>query len=451
MNMTQGGIFNGPTALGFVGTGSGVACEPSNTALVRKVQAYLKDNGAPNLKVDGSWQGCTASAFKKIFGRPYVTADDIYKMTGETCKSANTFLGGVIPAFTLSSINVCNDGSDGVAAGGGGTVGAPPQQCPAGQNWSALVQTCVPDPFNLLGPGGGAATPQAQQCPSGQVWNEMLKTCLPGLPGQTNGGGGGVVAPPSECPAGTYKNPLDPTQCLGPGGVTPATECPQGMSKVGGQCVAGPGGDLVSGIMGTIGNLLGGGAGQPGTTQPGQPAPGAGLNELIAGVTGAIGNLFGAGAGAGGCAPGLTFNPVTGQCVGPGGVSVPPGWTTPTTPGTVPGESPWGTMGYVLAGLLGIGAVAGLTYGVYYFSTKDEFDDLTDEEKLLIDTAAAEDWRGAQFEAMGGDDSYSYVANRRHRRRRKGKKSRRRGWRRRRRVTRRRRKSSRRRRRWSRR
>lgn len=437
--MNQGGIFSGPTALGLVASGSGVACNPTNKAIVKKVQSYLKANGAPMLKVDGVWQGCTASAFRRVFGRIYVTADDIFKMTNETCKSADTVWGGILPSWSFSSVNVCNDGSDGVPAGGNGGGGtAPTQECPAGQCWNDLARTCVPDPFGLLCPQGSTSTPpstQQTQCPQGQAWNEMLKTCLPSfIPpgGGGGGGGGGAVAPPSECPSGTVKNPLDPSQCIGATGITSPTECPAGTSKVMGQCVAtGGGGDIFTGITGAITNLLGGGApsgGQPGGQPGATPGATPGVSDLITGITGAISNIFGVGAGAGGCAPGMVLNPTSGQCVGPGGVSVPPGWTNPATPGAVPGgetKSPWGTMGYVIAGVLGIGAAA----AIGWYVTRDPAVAIDDDDDDLEDYLLAEELLQQQGEKESGygDTSYGgYYANRGRRRRRKGKKSRRR-------------------------
>lgn len=372
----NGGIFSGPNALGLSDSSSGVTCNPDNPTLVKKVQTFLKTNGAPNLKVDGVWQGCTASAFRNYTGRPYVTSDDIYKMTGDTCKSADTLLGGIIPAFTLSAINVCNDGSDGVPTGGGGGGGtAPQQQCAEGQVWNDLLRTCIADPFGWLGGGGGGTTtPPQQQCPQGQVWNDLVKQCLPdmgnlSLPVQLPG-----TSAPSECPSGTVKLP-DGT-CLGAGGVSKPTECPQGTSKIGGQCVSVPGGGgttsgggILDTVTSAITSILGGA--QP--TQPGQPSQPAGsgvpgINDLITGATGVLSNLLGLAKGSATCAPGMVLDPTSGQCIGPGGTSVPPGWTNPEV-SPASGESPWGAMHYAIAGVVAIGAAAA---GYMIYKSKHE-------------------------------------------------------------------------------
>jgi len=417
--MKQGGIFSAPNALGIVDSGSGVACNATNTSLVREVQAYLKANGAPLLKIDGVWQGCTASAFRKVFGRAYVTSDDIYKMTGKTCKSADTLPGGVLPWFTIGSINVCNDGSDGVPTGQGTGQGtAPVQECPAGQCWNDVLRTCVPDPFGLLCPkgqgNGTTPTTQQTQCPQGQVWNEMLKMCVPDLFGQGQGQGQAQLPPvgaKKECPSGTWQNPANPDQCIGATGIT-AKVCPSGTTDVMGSCIP-TGGDIVGNLLGT---LFGGGGQQPGTQPGSQPAT-PGVADLIGGITAAISSIFGAGSAAGGCAPGLVFNPATGQCVGPNGVSVPPGWTNPATP---PAEtsSPWGTMGYVIAGVLGIGAAAAIGW---YVTRPKDVAMLDDDEEDLEDFLLAQELLLQEGGDEGGYetyDAYGYAANRRRRSRR---------------------------------
>ena len=244
--------------------------------------------------------------------------------------------------------------------------------------------------------------------------------------------------------------------------------------KVGGQCVTdatqGQGQGLLTGLTDLLGGLFGGKT-QPGTPgTPGQPGqmPAGGLDQIIAGIGGALTGIFGGLSESKGCAPGLTYNPLNGQCVGPGGVSVPPGFTNPNTqqPPAGGAASPWGTWGPVIAGVLGIGVIATVGYFGYKAISQPKFpmpmedDSMSELDDFLAGLSMAEsavsDMEGIGDEMFDLDEPYpAYAANRRRRRRRrKSRRGRGRSWRSRRRSTRRRRgwgRRGRRRRRWSRR
>lgn len=422
-HMNRGGIFSGPNALGNVGLGAvGTSCQPDNSALIMKVQTYLKKT-CPNLHVDGMWQGCTASAFRNATGRPYVTCEDIKNMTGQDCSSDDCTFGGILPAFSFASLNQCTDQSDG-CAGGSGSGGQYEQKCPAGQVWNALLQTCVPD---IFGTNKEQPTTQQTTCPTGQTWNDLLKTCVPDLstmPGTQQ---------PDQCPSGSIKNPLD-GKCYGQGGMgTQPTECPSGMTKlpIVGTCVALPGGgggggastsDPVGGLINAIQGMFGGGQQQ--TTPGGQPvAPGG---NLIGDLFATINQMLGGGVQ---CPPGSVYNPGTKGCTSAAGPVVPVG--TQAQP-----ASPFGTSTYVIGGILLLGALGG---GYYLWKRShadddmpmDEYDPMTDP--LLLGLGGIEnDPLGSPYGSSsygmspyGGGFGYAYPNRRRGRKSRR--RSRRRG------------------------
>lgn len=426
--MTGAGIFKGPTALGTALGAVGASCTADNVALIKQIQSYLKTHGAPNLKVDGQWQGCTASAFRKVFGRPYVTNDDIKLMTGQSC-SSDDLIGNISLAYTIPGINTCTDGSDGVSVPGGGAT--PTQECPAGQVWNDFLKTCVID---IFGQNKTDPTAQQQQCPSGQTWFEALKMCVPTFGTATQGGGtqGTYLLPgeiaPSECMSGNYKNPLT-GKCTGPQGIEIApTECPSGYMKnpLTGNCIpqigggaqpqggACPAGQMNVPLLGCLANPFA--TQQPGTTQPGT---GTDPNSIIGGLINGIASIFGGGSQPVNCPPGSVYSPVSKACVSAGG-------TTPAIQDPAKtSDGVFGSTGLMVAGVLAVGAAA---FGYHVYKKRQEEaemlammgDDplagLSDEEALAM--AGGDMFGGDMF---GGDYMDAY-ANRK----RRGRKSRRR-------------------------
>lgn len=425
--MNRGGIFAGPNALGLGATGS--SCQPDDATLVRKVQTYLKSHGAPNVHVDGQWQGCTASAFAKVMGHQWVTCDDLSKM-GIQCSSDDCGPFGVLAAFSMASLNQCTDGSDGVSTGTGVQ-----QQCPAGQCWNTITQMCglcgIPGAVNadsgnvtpdsntgacpsgstgippLCLPTGGGST-QQQACPAGQT--SIMGACLPNLMGGSSQN--------QYCPSGSV---LTPAGCAGPAGVTTPMPCPEGQTSMLGMCVPNPfgggsgqSGDIFGGLMASIGKIFGGDA------QPGQPT------GILGGLTTAIGKIFGAGVT---CPSGSMYNPITQQCTGING-PVPAVIGQPGAP-----SSGFGNMGYVVVGLLAVGAAAAAYY-VHKRNQDAEAFAPSDLDAMMMggdpsmagmDMMGLEGMDGMGMDAYGLGDPYGGYA---FPNRRRGRKSRRRGGRR---------------------
>lgn len=246
----KGGIFGG----GLVGLGAAGGMDCSGPTLVSAIQQALKTKGAPLLKVTGQWDGCTASAWRRIVGTPAPnTADDVEAVTGSKCTSGYVVdpIFGVrvlvgAQSFAAVAPN-CPDGSD--KPGPGLPVGG---QCPAGS--TNVLGVCVP-----TGGGGGGT-----KCPAGQ--SEVFGFCVPTtLPGQnpptTTCPDGSVYDPASKQCVKTPALPAPPStaclqkcanqtaltlpwiQCLGNcmGAVVPVppgTTCPEGSSKnAAGACV----------------------------------------------------------------------------------------------------------------------------------------------------------------------------------------------------------------------
>jgi hypothetical protein len=412
------GIFKGPTALGIALGATGASCTADNVTLIKKIQAYLQQHGCANVKIDGQWQGCTASAFRKVFGRPYVTNDDIKLMTGQSC-SSDDLIGNISLAYTIPGINTCTDGSDGCASDpGSGSV--PKQDCPAGQVWNDFLKTCVVD---IFGQNQAQPTPQQQQCPSGQTWFEALKMCVPsfGTP-QPNSTQGTYLLPgevaPSECKPGNYKNPMT-GKCTGPQGIEiAATECPSGYMKnpLTGNCIqqiggaqpqggACPAGQMNVPLLGCIANPFG--SGQQGTTPTNTTDP----NSMIGGIINGIASIFGGGIQpAGTCPPGSVYSPVSKGCVSANG-------TTPAIQQSPPENSVFGSTGAIVVGILAVGAAAA---GYMVYKRKKE-------EMMLAGMSDEELLGGDDPFGLGGDpygDPYAMYAM--PNRRRRGRKSRRR-------------------------
>ena len=342
----KGGIFSGPSGLGNIqGFGAtGVSCSSTNTDLVRKIQTWLKANGAPLLKVDGSWEGCTASAWNKVTGTPFVMCDQLTKITGDECSSSTCFLNQSFLA--TAGLMSCNDGSDGARAAPGEQI-----QCAPGQCISALTGSCVTDVFGGLGCKAGTSV--------------------------AAGGGGGTVNPPSGvCPAGTFgvppnciQNPLAPPppnaptcpsgtillngQCVGATGTTTPTTPPGSLT---GQC---PAGQIYIPFLGCQQNLLapqptGGGGVTPQATPPIMQTCPAGQISLP--FVGCVANPFAAGGAA--------------TTIMGGGAT-----TQTTVPGVLPGAAPesfWSKYWWAMMGVIAVG-IGGV---VYYRKKQQESLDL---------------------------------------------------------------------------
>ena len=314
----KGGIFNGHSGLGAIqGFGAtGVACSSTNADLVRKIQTWLKANGAPLLKVDGSWQGCTASAWNKIRNSIAVSCDDIQQITGDTCNSETCFLG-YVPTMTAAGVMTCTDGSDGARATVGGAI-----QCAPGQCTNILTNQCaLADPLGVTCKPGtivpaattpGAETPAAgAACPAGYFGVQPYCAVNPLAP----------QPQAATCPSGTV---MLNGQCVGASGTTQPTT-PAGALT--GTC---PAGQFYVPLLGCMGTPTAGGA----TTPAGGAATPAGA------LTGT-------------CPAGQFYVPLLG-CMGTptaGGATTPAGGTTPA--GALTGTCPAGQMYVPLLGCMG--------------------------------------------------------------------------------------------------
>ncbi len=110
-------------------------------------------------------------------------------------------------------------------------VSKPRPECPAGQRWDAIEQTCVPPP---------KATPPdvvlpAPTCPAGQRWDAIEQTCVPAPKAPPPA----VLPPAPTCPAGQKWDPMDQT-CVPLAKPKPPTvqPCPEGQVRVRGRCVS---------------------------------------------------------------------------------------------------------------------------------------------------------------------------------------------------------------------
>ena len=448
--MNHGGIFGGPNALGMTGFGAvGTSCTPDNSGLIKGIQQYLKTHGAPNLRVDGVWQGCTASAWNKVFGHPWVTCAEITTATGLSC-SSNDCLGPMILSLSVPAMFQCTDGSD---------FGGPGQEatkCPAGQAWNATLGYCLPT-------GIPGTTPPQQQppasggCPAGQI-NVPLLGCQPNpLPTQTQSGqttpasSGGCpegqigfppacfpnpIAPAKQgqnCPSGSVLTPAGCASISSPGTITTPMACPEGQSNV-----------PLLGCM-SIPNFSGGGgtpaagggcpAGQIGFPPFCVPNPMASKTDpttgqptdMFGGLLASIGKVFGQGTN---CPAGSIYNPLTQQCTGASGpVPAIPGTVTPGVTPAVP-ASPFGSMSTVIYGLL----VVGLGVAAWYVLKPAGGGEapMSDEEFQALLASEGLDGGG-----MGAVDPYAdpyaypyadpYGGQYARNRKRRGRKSRRRG------------------------
>jgi hypothetical protein len=445
--MKTGGIFSQPNALGIDGFGAvGTSCTPDNSQLIRGIQQYLSKNGAPNLRVDGVWQGCTASAYNKVWKSPLVTCASIKTMTGLDC-SGNDCTGGIVPSLSVPGMFQCMDGSD---------FGGPGQEatkCPSGQTWNATIGYCVLTGIPGL-PDTSQPTTQSTGCPAGQI-NVPLLGCQPNplatqtQPNQTTppaSGGcpeGQIGYPPAcfpnpmapakpgqNCPSGSIYTPtIGCVSTTSPGTVTTPMACPEGQTNVplfG--CMSIPGFPGGSGTTAAGGGCPAGQIGLPPACFPnpfasktdpttGQPT------DLLGGLLASIGKVFGQGTN---CPAGSIYNPLTQQCTGSSGpVPELPG---PGTPGYVVSDvpaSPFGDMSYVIYGLL----VVGLGAAAWYVLKPAGGGEAAMSEEEFQALLASEGLDGG---GMVGMDPYAdpyaapysqYAMNRK----RRGRKSRRRG------------------------
>ena len=456
--MKTGGIFRGPTALGTYGAfgATGQSCTPDNSALIMQVQTYLKSHGAPNLKVDGVWQGCTASAWNKVVGHQWVTCGDMSSM-GIECSSDDCLqLGGIIAAFTLAGINACTDGSDGVATGTTTTTGVQQTQCASGQSWNAALNMCIQDipGITSTNTGGGTTTPASGACPTGQT--SILGVCVPNLTGggaSTTGGSGNQY-----CPSGST---LVAGNCVGTTGVTTPMPCPEGQTSILGMCVTNPFGGGSSGGGSSSGSCPAGQMNVPllgcvtnplATTSGGSSSGSCPAGQMNVPILGCVANPFGSSGGSGGssgssvfgnllntigglfgqgvnCPAGSVYDAASKGCMSASGPVSPLPKVGTTTLSTVSPTSIFGSMGWVIVGLLGIG-VAATGYYVWkkHKLASEGFDagaGFDESEWLDPSLGLTGDDFGGGFDEFGGDyggyGEYGMYPNRG----RKGKKSRR--------------------------
>jgi len=124
-------IFKGPTTLGLSGLGADPATIPcTGVSFVKAIQSELVRRGYP-MKVDGSWGGCTASAWLKEVGAPLTHKDQVQQFLGKSCSTGYISPFGTLAAgpwhTTLPSCSngqdVKKDGGTGTGTGGGGGGG----------------------------------------------------------------------------------------------------------------------------------------------------------------------------------------------------------------------------------------------------------------------------------------------------------------------------------------
>jgi len=464
-NQGNGGIFGGKNALGLASFGAtSVSCTPDNVELIKKVQKYLKANGAPNLHVDGQWQGCTSAAYSRIMGKIFVTCEDIAMMTGETCSSndcISTPFGGGIFGFTAAGINQCTDRTDGPGTAGGDNGVAPKQQCGAGMCWYTAAGKCMPEMPFMAGntPGcdysgqtappnampcpegtqliGGACVatgaPTGSTCPSGQLYVPLL-----GCQQNLIGGGQPANQPPAgqPCPQGQInvpimgcvQNVLDPntgkTTTGQPSTGNPITDafcqamptspgCPQTTQPKPAGCDIPLLGGLIPGCS---------------TPQPGQPATPSPVCSIFPGMAGCTNgsqpvapNAFCDVPLLGGYVPGCPPKPATPSACASNQISLLGACITnpfappPVGPGGVPATSFWGSYGVPIAAALAVGA------GALYLYAKNRGElpmekaiGQIEEGGSPVMDAMMDDVFGDALDALGGSGG-ELTANRRRR------------------------------------
>lgn len=199
--MNNGGIFGGPTALGYLGLGQDSGAKPcQGVAFHKELQAELKRRGY-NVRQDAIWDGCCQSALIKEIGAPMATTAQVKQFLGHACSSgALEPVGTLLPGPLQTVVPSCADGSDKK----GSTPNTIPA-CPTGQIYDLNMGRCVPtaDPYGCSAKCNKHAMLSAQ-------WAQCLLEC--------NAAGANLSVPPVPQPPGP-KPPgptIDPTDAIEP-------------------------------------------------------------------------------------------------------------------------------------------------------------------------------------------------------------------------------------------
>lgn len=145
MSKGNGGIFNGPTALGYLGLGETANKPCQGVAFFTELQAELKRRGYA-VRQDGTWDECCQSAIIRELGAPLTNVSQVQQFLGHGCTSGYMEVGGLLlPGPLQSVVPVCTDGSDKPGSQPGSTI----SPCPSGQIFDMTLNACVPtaDPF----------------------------------------------------------------------------------------------------------------------------------------------------------------------------------------------------------------------------------------------------------------------------------------------------------------
>lgn len=145
MSKGNGGIFNGPTALGYLGLGETANKPCQGVAFFTELQAELKRRGYA-VRQDGTWDECCQSAIIRELGAPLTNVAQVQQFLGHGCTSGYMEFGGLLLPGPLQSVApICTDGSDKPGSQPGGTI----KSCPSGQIYDMTLNACVPtaDPF----------------------------------------------------------------------------------------------------------------------------------------------------------------------------------------------------------------------------------------------------------------------------------------------------------------
>lgn len=219
--MNGGGIFNGPTALGFLpglpelpglpgattaGGNGKIPC--AGPEFYTAMQVELNRRGY-KVRTDGIWDGCCQSAFIKEAGAPLWHTDQVKQFLGKTCttgfisqfgSSGGPLLLG--PAQTVPP--QCSNGSDTKSGSTPVTI----SDCPQGYIFDVTVKSCVPtmDPFGC-----------GQKCKEypalSQQWAGCMLACnMSGGSSTTPGSVTPQIPPvPGVPPGSNVPPPVEPT------------------------------------------------------------------------------------------------------------------------------------------------------------------------------------------------------------------------------------------------
>lgn len=192
--MNNGGIFSGPTALGYLGIGADAGAKTcEGVAFTKELQVELRRRGY-NVRQDGIWDGCCQSAIMKEAGAPVTTKAQVEQFLGRPCSSGYLEPGGVLLVSPLQTVfPSCADGSDSK----GSTPDTIPK-CPTGQIYDVNLGRCVPtaDPY-------GCGPKCSQHAAMSAEWAQCLLEC--------NATGANLMIPPAPGTVPTQPGTPEPS------------------------------------------------------------------------------------------------------------------------------------------------------------------------------------------------------------------------------------------------